>query len=252
MVVAWTLFHEVAFYAVFATLLYRRRIGICLMALWFVASLANLHGPLPVHPSSFFAPVHLLFAFGMFVAWRLQKRSIPYARTLLLSGMLLFFGVLLYAGYVGYISQRMDLLAGAASVPGLLGAAELERRGLLTTPGWLIFLGDASYSIYLIHYPVVSHLARLCFLLDRHLHLPIAIWMLILAGAGAAAGCLLHILVERPLLNRLKGMKAAVFDPVSSPVTRPACFAASLHPSSGRRILYICLPFRSVRRPATR
>jgi exopolysaccharide production protein ExoZ len=204
LIVAWTLFHEIAFYAVFATLLLHKRLGISLLSLWFAGSLITLHGNLPTHPATIFAPLHLLFASGMFVAWALQQKKVPYPWLIFTTGTLFFFAVIVYAGHVGYVSQRLYLVSGIGATFSLLGAANLERSRRLTVPPWLIFLGDASYSVYLIHYPVVSHLAPLAFRLDTRLHLPIVLWMLLLFAAATAAGCLLHVLIERPLLNWLR------------------------------------------------
>jgi exopolysaccharide production protein ExoZ len=78
-------------------------------------------------------------------------------------------------------------------------------------PQWLIFLGDASYSIYLIHYPVISHLARIGFYIDARLHLPIIVWGFLLMAAGPGAGCLLHYYVERPLLKWLRRPLQALY-----------------------------------------
>jgi exopolysaccharide production protein ExoZ len=204
LVVAWTLFHELDFYLVFAAVLLNKRIGLCMLALWFAASLVNIPGEFPAHSPSFFAPVHLLFACGLFAGWVLHQRRVPAPGLLLIAGTLFFLAIVVYSGKVGYVSQDLYLVSGFGSMFAILGAAELERSGRLRIPQWLVFLGDASYSIYLIHYPVVSHLAPLAFRLDGHLHLPIALWMLLLMAAGTTAGCLLHYYIERPLLQRLK------------------------------------------------
>lgn len=37
---------------------------------------------------------------------------------------------------------------------------QADRRGVITVPKWLTFLGAASYSIYLVHNPVISVVAR--------------------------------------------------------------------------------------------
>ena len=170
-----------------------------------------------VHDWSFFASIHLLFAMGMFAAWVLRRKKVPSPDALLILGTLIFFGVVLYSGYLGYISQATYLASGVGATLALLGASELEWFGRISVNKWLIFLGDASYSIYLIHYPVISKLARICFRLDAHLHLPIGLWMLLLISAGTAAGCLLHIIVERPLLNWLRRSDRRSPQPVAQP-----------------------------------
>jgi peptidoglycan/LPS O-acetylase OafA/YrhL len=56
------------------------------------------------------------------------------------------------------------------------------------------FLGDASYSIYLVHWPVVSAL-KYVMNSSQLVYLPLAI------GLSLAAGIALHLGIERPLLR---------------------------------------------------
>ena len=91
----------------------------------------------------------------------------------------------------------MNLLGG----PGLLivaGALGLEAAG--RTPRWPVvrFLGDASYSIYLVHALAISVAVRL----GAMFGLPAG--PVVFAGAiavGLLAGCACYRLLERPLLR---------------------------------------------------
>ncbi len=202
--VAWTLFHEVMFYAVFALALLHKRAGTALVALWLLLSLVNLaHPGSAILPSNFFSPLHLLFAMGLVAAWLLRRQNIPQPALLVASGTLIFLASIVYAGWAGHALETTYLSAGLGSTLALLGAAELQTRGRLRTHRWLAFLGDASYSIYLIHFPAVSTVARIAFRLDPEPRLPLGLWMLLMFAAGTIAGCLLHVFVERPLLKWL-------------------------------------------------
>ena len=204
LVVAWTLFIEVLFYAMFASLLLNRRFGIAVLALWFAMSVVNIfHRPLllPI----FFSRLHLLFAMGMLVAWMLRNRKTPAAGWFVGSGVVVLVGTFLYGGWRGSDSDWVYLCAGAGTACVLLGAAELERSGRLRTPRVLSELGDASYAIYLVHFPVIAAVARVCFLADRRIHLPIWLWMAVLIAVGTGVGWLLHVYVERRLLRWLGG-----------------------------------------------
>ena len=200
LVVAWTLFVEVMFYAVFLTMLLSRRVGAWVLAAWLVMSVVDLlHRPM--WHENLFSPLHLLFAMGIGVAWVLRHRRARHASWLLTAGAAVLVATLLYGGWRGAVHDELYLVSGAGAALAMLGAVELERSGRLWVPRWMSFLGDASYAIYLIHDPVVSAAAHMGFRLDARLHWPIMIWMMIFVGLGAMAGCALHVWVERPLLH---------------------------------------------------
>jgi exopolysaccharide production protein ExoZ len=96
----------------------------------------------------------------------------------------------------------MIRLAGGFGAAGvLLGAMVLERRGAVVVPRWLVALGDASYSIYIVHFMAISAVARLTYACWGHLQIPIAVWMVFLFLFGTGVGVSVHFAVERPLLR---------------------------------------------------
>jgi exopolysaccharide production protein ExoZ len=200
--VSWTLHHELMFYFLFATALLNRWLGGLLLGAWFAMSL--LHFSSPTQTLSFFSPLHLLFGMGMLAAWMLARGKTPLPRTLLLLGSIIFWGDVCVSGYIPLPSWT-PISAGFGALLIFLGAAELEVQGRLRVAPWLVFLGDASYSIYLIHFGVMSKLSGVCFRLNTHLHLPDLVWLLVLCAGGLLAGCLLHVWIERPLLTWLSG-----------------------------------------------
>src|SRR5690606_33393296 len=68
--VGWTLSHEMLFYLLFGTLIFSRRIGSLLMALWTIAVIAGVVSGLNTEfPASFFlSDFNLLFPLGMLAA----------------------------------------------------------------------------------------------------------------------------------------------------------------------------------------
>lgn len=209
---SWTLFHEVLFYVAFSTLLVSRKLAAVVLGLWFSASLFFLQaGAFALAPASYarfvFSPLHLLFAFGMGAAWLVRQRRAPSQKWLLAGGLGMFVAMIV-------LQMRSPDLAPVVRILGDLGltlavvvAVERERTRPSRVPALLLFWGDASYSIYLTHFMVVSTLARQGYLLDRHLHLPIAVWCTGLFAVALAFGSAVHVLVERPLLRWLGGWK---------------------------------------------
>lgn len=205
----WTLNYEVYFYLVFALLLPLASLGLRLAALSaiFLASTAFYLAVLPTNPllHTMGNPIILEFLIGAAIGalyLRGHVRSIgPNAGVALLVGGLFFMSAL-------FDSRDFERVAtaglGAAAL--MLALLSLESRGGLRSWPLLILLGDASYSIYLVH-PLVLTLARLG---ARKLGLPVdqmlpgmlalAVAMVIAVVAGVAA----HWWIERPMLAFLR------------------------------------------------
>ena len=198
----WTLRHELLFYLMFALLIWRPRKGGAAMVLWLALSVV---GGLvrPQFPAGFlFAGQHLLFAFGVLacIVWR--RGPVPRPGLVLALGLQLFFTtwVLLYSlrGILHH-SALTDWCYGLGAALAVLGGAGLETRRPLRLPRALLFLGEASYSIYLVHFPVVIALCKLAVPLRGAGLDP---WLLaVVVVFATTAGIAFHRWVERPLLG---------------------------------------------------
>ena len=169
--VAWTLQHEILFYGVFALFYYSGLLPLGLF-IWAIIILCGLAG-LP------FATINLEFLFGI-GACMLYRLRLAHPAWLLMAVV----PVLLYP----FFPDR--LLIGAAFALLIAPIAQLEHYGYLKVPAWLILLGAASYSLYLIHYPVVAAVSRLGVPI-----LPAGI------AASLLAGFAYHFFVERRVLK---------------------------------------------------
>lgn len=210
--VAWTLIYEVFFYAMFALLILNRRLGLAAFAVWGVAILvdtlmlgANRMGPLGMWNAHFFLGIGCSLLFT-----RLPPR---------LGWPLLAAGVALLAGLyaIGAIYARPDLQQAhalalfAIGLPFaclLLGGALAERHAGFTPPRGARLLGDASYSIYLVHSAAISVLARLSFKLLGGA-LPPWLGFVLIFAASVAAGVVAHLAIERPLLGVVRRLAGA-------------------------------------------
>ncbi len=89
---------------------------------------------------------------------------------------------------------------GTASALIILSAAGLEQRKRLAWPGWLCLLGDASYSIYLVHTSVMMVIAMLL----KRFRIDYNVWLIpVLIGVGIlslAASLAFWKWVERPVM----------------------------------------------------
>ncbi len=231
----WTLVHEVWFYLLFAGLIaVRGRWFRWLVGGWVAVATGFA---LSVWPLQIIAhdpwlklvcsPLNWEFALGCLAAWWL-RRAVPSVGC---CRVLLALGVVSLAAYLCAMAIGLrfhtvrELICGLSSFLIVLGAAGWElgvcsRAGGVAPrmPRALVFLGDASYAIYLLHGPALSATFKLAVVtgLDRRLGVNAVGW--ITFAVCLVVGCAFHQWVEQPLLRWLRGLRR----PVPKPATEPA------------------------------
>ena len=208
--VAWTLFHEVLFYAMFGLLVLNRPLGAVAMLLWFGACLVG-------GATYALSIINILFLFGMFAAWLAAGRIRLPALGLAVAGFVGFLatGVGEWQGVFLRNDAPSTLLYGLSALLLVVGSVRCESEGQITAvPRALTFLGDASYSLYLIHYPVISIVAKIAG------GLPAMAVFAAMIAASVGAGAALHLLAEKPLLSFANRARAAW--PTSASATPPS------------------------------
>lgn len=211
--VAWTLFHEIMFYVLFGAVILSRNFGYTLLGLWFGASSLMLVIPFGgPFLREYLSPLHLLFALGMVIAVLIRREVLLKAGMFLIPGIVLLVYTWSWTIQHGLPDMNRSLLTGVASFLILLDLMLFERAARLRVPAWMNFLGDASYSIYLVHFPLLSITSRVCFLFSQRIGLPLWVWLTLQVLFAIGAGITLHLAIEKPLLRQLSssGMKKAV------------------------------------------
>lgn len=207
-VAAWTLHYELAFYLLVAAFIVHRGLGVALMLVLGLAAWQCADGHCGL-VRRFLASPHLAhFVFGAAAAY--VARALPpwpgAARAALL--VLVAYGGLAVVSGAGTVSaQAADadlpfvLLASVALV--LLANADAQRRERPHWP-WTRRLSDASYALYLLHFPVISLLCRAG--VELGLQGAFGAWLAFVAIAWVCVRLALvfHAHVERPLLLRLR------------------------------------------------
>jgi peptidoglycan/LPS O-acetylase OafA/YrhL len=200
--VAWTLYHEIMFYVIFAFVIVNRVFGLSLLGIWMACALASLFLA-PANPllGVYLSPLHLLFGFGMIAMLIVRRSKVPYPQLLLIVGLAGFVATSVHENLAGHASSVMSICYGLNGTLCALGSMELERSGRIIVPPILRRLGDASYSIYLVHLPALSLMAKLIYPLWLRVKVPIFLPFMLLAIGSLAAGLLVYWFVERPLLK---------------------------------------------------
>jgi peptidoglycan/LPS O-acetylase OafA/YrhL len=200
---SWTLVYELLFYLLFAAfILLPRRCFLPLLTGWFLAvaalALLGLPAALPLQP------LVLEFLLGCFAAALLRRQvRLPVGPCLGLGVLWFAAGSWLhFAGLTaGPLDPRQRVLAfGVPSALLVAALAARERAGTPLLPRPLRSLGDASYSIYLSHVLVFWSVCKRSRGLVHHFW-PHLAWIGLLTGTALAAGYLLHVCLERPLLR---------------------------------------------------
>lgn len=203
--VSWTLFHEILFYVLFGLVIFRYRLGMVVAAAFLVGAVARLAlGHLPYPLEFLCSPYNLLFAMGALAAWLCRRDRMPAPALLVFLGVALFGCTALDEVRLGLLGEdARTLLYGLGSAQALAGAVELERGGRLRVWAWLRLLGDASYAIYLAHFPTQSLMAKVFVATGLREALTPQASFVLLVLLSVAVGLGLHLFVERPLLALL-------------------------------------------------
>ncbi|MEO8063293.1 MAG: acyltransferase [Pseudomonadota bacterium] len=200
--VAWTLFHEVAFYAVFSLLIFSKRIGIAAIVLWSIACIAFYGYPTMEARTPFnvyTAGYNLFFLLGMAGYWLYRRAGSGYLESGF--GLAIFIIAAATMGLPYKLSPPL-LAIGLALI--VAGATKLERAGKLKVPEFLFFIGNASYSIYLAHESLQGLLLKIAIASGFHRAVGGEVTYLVVLVFAIALGCLAYLLVEKPLLALLK------------------------------------------------
>jgi exopolysaccharide production protein ExoZ len=211
----WTLSFEVLFYVVFAcALLLRLKKSRLLFLAGAFAMLSYLSRLLPANSGVRYLlsdPIIIEFVFGVLAAevfLRLPAiRAARWMRVLPFTLTTIGCVALLWTVKLEVTDRLRFLLYGLPALLIVFGAA---MRGPAPRARWLVFLGDASYSIYLTHIfflmgygPAVKHLSRLS-------RLPTDPMIVAAAVVTIALSSFTYVLIERPLTKFVSAKRLAV------------------------------------------
>jgi len=222
----WSLNYEMFFYAIFAVALgLSARLRLPFLIVTFAALAAAGRMVSSDSPAwlTYTDPLLLEFLAGVLLGVAYTRGArLPSA----LSVLLILAGLAAYAGtpwYGQYVEAWRPALWGLPALAIVSGAVFLERAGKVPYLRLPHFIGDASYSVYLVHGFAVSAVFRLF----GEGRLPMGVEIALSVLAGLAVGSATYLLVERPLLRLVKyrggrRLSTPTPDAPAAAVSRPA------------------------------
>lgn len=187
---AWTLVHEMVFYAVFSLFFISRKLLVAVLVIWALAIIAAWATRMGYSRmgSYVLSPLNLCFVLGVALSWFTRRG---------LDNRIAFACVA--AGVVLVTSQALMLqpnrMLVAIGFAGLVAAARAPAALAARPGGVLLTLGAASYALYLVHSPVISLVVRAV------RNLPPLPAFLLLSCAALVAGLAYHAFYERRALR---------------------------------------------------
>lgn len=200
----WTLNYEMFFYAIFAVALFagrRLRLAILTVAIAGLVVCGQVMRPEGAIAATYTDPIMLEFLAGVWlgVVWTSRVTIAPGVSVALLVAGIAATGLL---AWLAPDAPRV-LAWGAPAVLIVAGVGFFERARTVATWPWLLLLGDASYSIYLWHFPTNTFWDRLAQMIDA----PDWLAVIIMIAGGVAFGLAAHVLIEKPIRKWLHKRK---------------------------------------------
>lgn len=196
--VSWTLSFEILFYLLFGIFFFNSKkmllialllwVSICflLMLTYPINFFSESSGPfLPV-----FNPIVSEFLFGCLVAIFAIKKNHAYSKIALILGII-FFGVSIFVHAGGNVYSEFSYGIPAAFI--IYGFSGLT----FNISRFYTYLGDASYSIYIFHVPLLSALGKSAFLFKELGNTMASILIFVII---VSVSCFIHSYIENPLL----------------------------------------------------
>ena len=222
--VGWTLVLIVFFYLVFSlNYVLPRRLYFAAIAVILLGSASQFVSALAISPSEYpllglvFNSLNLEFLFGCIAAYFVLNYSLRYRKTIFFLGLisLLLFSFFQTYGIINEVNVinisginfniNRTVFSGIPCLFLVMGAASIDIQQGVKIHKILRYFGDASYSIYLIHSPIISALVQLS--LRLKINEMINNYFILgsfIAIASVGLSCIFYNLIEQPLTTYLR------------------------------------------------
>lgn len=208
-IVAWSLQYEMVFYAIMALFILDRRIGwagvLGLTVLWLALPSSGQNN---VFPAFMQLKFFLFFFFGVAASVVVESGFAEKRALILLRIALAAFG-LFYVTSVSFLVATggeislihklpIQIIVGIVSAILIVGATAVERSGGRKAGRSICRLGDWSYGIYLLHFPVIAAASKVVLAANLDSVTSAALVVLATLIVTICSSAILYYWVERP------------------------------------------------------
>ncbi len=215
--VSWSLTNELFFYLLFmlALLIPNKKITFYLMVVYFILlivfALSNQQGIAGnAYAEIFLFPMNIEFFLGVFIVLLVNRIPRNWVYPILIGGILLFIvSALLNNSDLTVVSSSSNqalnrvLLFGFPSFLVILALVKMELSKTVKMPDLFLQLGDASYSIYLIHLPIVAAFFKVLAKFNINNSVVLFLLTCLLFIIICVAGIFIYHKIEKPLIKKL-------------------------------------------------
>ncbi|MGI8279811.1 acyltransferase family protein [Bacillus mycoides] len=206
--VGWSLSYEMLFYLILSLLIFLRpKYSLPILSIWIVGILINLPNiDQNLYQHIIFSPYNIEFLLGVVAAYLVKRFNNRLGWLVLIVGItgFLLSWLSIQYGVFGKFTIARILGFGLSSALIIGGSAAIDLRwSNLPRSNVLFYLGDASYSIYLIHFPVFRVLGKIFSVANIYNTLGLWLSTTVILIITIIIGCLFHTFVENPMLKML-------------------------------------------------
>ncbi|MEH2450438.1 acyltransferase family protein [Nostoc sp.] len=218
--VSWTLSYEVFFYCIFGLLILKNtKISHSIIFAWIIGIILNFFDLLPIGENFLlrfiFDEHNLEFVLGCLAAYTISKYEFKFATSLIYASIFMLVLSVINTKYGEFnVSGTSSLVAyGIPFMILIIGSVYLEVSKTINIPPILIYIGNASYSIYLTHGFFLSNISNIFTKLTEKLNILYLIQnpsiyynvgAFLIVVIAVVMGCVIHSYLEKPLITNLR------------------------------------------------
>ena len=202
--VTWTLCYELLFYMFFSLAIINKYIGLIIFASWQTSiAVVAIFQTESGHDIFFLNPICLEFGAGVVFAIiaktaNFQKMKTPLSVCIFVSGL-----ILISLDFIA-VDPWFPVFCVLGTGLVIVSSSVLEERFIIAPPRFLTLIGDASFSIYLVHFSLI----RLVSSAAKHFGFQITgFYSLGYVVLGIIGGVSFDRIIDRPIQRRGKSLK---------------------------------------------